>query len=58
MISDVVYINKDLYSSNQVTTGFVYLWSGLNYTNLHIKSFYDLINILTNKTDIYITKKF
>lgn len=57
MILDLVYTNRDLYTSNQVRFQFIYLASGLYSTSLYIKSLYYLVNILTNEADIRIREK-
>ena len=68
MISDLTYISKNLYISNQVEFKLMYSLSSLSITTLYIKSFYYLINILIytqfiirhiifDKANIHITKK-
>lgn len=46
MNSDLIYISKNLYTSNQVRFRPIYLLS-LNITGLYTKSFCHLINALT-----------
>lgn len=61
MISDLVYITQDLYTSNQVRFRFMYLLLSLGITGLHTRGLCHLINALTsifNKVDIHIKKKF
>ncbi len=57
MISDLVYINRDLYTSNQIRSRSTYL-SSLDATSLYIRGFCHFINLLTDKADVYIKKKF
>ena len=46
MISDLTYISKSHYTSNQVRSRSIYL-SDLNTTGLYIKGFYYLVDTLT-----------
>ncbi len=57
MIPDLAYTSRDFYTSNQVKFKFTYLSSGLSITDLYIKSFCYLVNILNNKTDVHIREK-
>ena len=57
MILDFVYINKNLYASNQVRFRLIYSLSGLNNIDLYTRDFCYLYNTLTNKTNIYIKEK-
>ena len=61
MILNLVYISKNLYTSNQVRFKSIYLLLDLNVVDLYTKSFYYLINILNfidNKADVCIKEKF
>lgn len=56
MILDLVYTNRNHYTSNQVGYKPTYLL-GLGTIGLNTKNFYYLVNTLTDKADIYIREK-
>ncbi len=56
MILDLAYISKDLYKSNLVRSRPIYSL-GLGVTNLYIRDFCYLVNVLIDKADILISKK-
>ena len=60
MISDLVYINRDFNTFNQVKSRPMYSPSGLSTTSLSTKDLYHLANILkfiVDKTDVYTKEK-
>ncbi len=52
MISNLAYINKNSYVSNQVGFRPIYM-SGLGATSLYIRSLCHLINTLTSTKSVY-----
>ena len=52
MISDLVYISRDFYISNQVRSKPMYL-SNLNITGLYIRNLHYLVNALSSIESIY-----
>lgn len=56
MIPNLVYISKNLYTSNQVRLRLIYLL-GLEATGLHTSKLCHLDNILTDEADIPIREK-
>ncbi len=52
------YTSKGFYISNQVKSRSICSLFDLSATGLYIKSLYYLVNSLTDKADIHITKKF
>ncbi len=68
MILDLVYTNKNLYTSNLIKSRPMYLL-GLGITSLYTRDFYYLVNTLTStesihwdcsidKANVYTNKKF
>ena len=58
MILDLICISKDLDIFNQVISRSIYLLSGLSVIDLYNRSFCYLVNVLTDKANIYIKEKF
>ena len=57
MIPDLAYTNRNFCTSNQISSKLIYLLD-LDVICLYIRSFYHLVNALTDKAVVYIREKF
>ena len=57
IISDLVYISRDLYIFNQVKLRPTYLLSSLDASDLYTRKLGYLVNALTDKANVYTKKK-